>query len=328
MPTGKEFHSFPLPNSNLTKFLACGKEFYSLPVGMREGIEFLPACRKFRQIRVRKWEGTEIPSRSATVLNYIRMMILIGIQSCYVFIGPLMEMMDTKIFKDTSKHYDDKLALASLIIHSENVTLSEMSEELNDKIFEWCEENEDKLGDSEIQAIINKFKSNLRKQELSFIEEKMMEDFPMENHELRNLADIFAFESEDLSLQNKLKHVWDKFLEFVNQLKITDFLNFTIIAKILEELAKQYENRPHRTMLKTLSEGKHWICVLKSSIFNSFFIYCLGKPNLIVVPEKEIHAMCLVVYANDLEKPLPSKDEVIICTPNTSSEQLENFLLR
>ena len=49
---------------------------------------------------------------------------------------------------------------------------------------------------------------------------------------------------------------------------------------------------------------------------------------MIVVPEKEIHAMCLVVYANDLEKALPSKDEVIICTPKTSSEQLENFLLR
>ena len=54
-----------------------------------------------------------------------------------------MEMMETKIFKDTSKHYDDKLALASLIIYSENATLSEMSDELSDKIFHWCEENED-----------------------------------------------------------------------------------------------------------------------------------------------------------------------------------------
>ena len=166
-----------------------------------------------------------------------------------------MELMESKIFKETTKHYGDKLALASLIIHTENATLSEMSEDLSDKIFDWCEENDDKLEDSEIQAIINKFKSNLRKQELSTIEERMMEDFPLENPELRNMADIFAFENEDLSLQNKLEHVWAKFLEFVNQLKITDFLNFTIIAKILEELAKQYENRPQRTMLKTLSEG-------------------------------------------------------------------------
>ena len=35
--------------------------------------KFLPACQKFRQIRVGEREGNKIPSRSPTLLNYIRM---------------------------------------------------------------------------------------------------------------------------------------------------------------------------------------------------------------------------------------------------------------
>ena len=122
----------------------------------------------------------------------------------------------------------------------------------------------------------------------------------------RNMADIFAFEDENLDFQNKLEHVWNSFLELVSLLRNTDYLNFTIIAKVLQELATKYESRPQRPMLKTLSSG---------------------KPNLIVVSEKDIHAMCLYIYSES-DKVLPRPDEVLICTPDTSLEQLILILLR
>ena len=122
----------------------------------------------------------------------------------------------------------------------------------------------------------------------------------------RNMADIFAFEDENLDFQNKLEHVWNSFLELVSLLRNTDYLNFTIIAKVLQELATKYESRPQRAMLKTLSSG---------------------KPNLIVVSEKDIHAMCLYIYSES-DKVLPRPDEVLICTPDTSLEQLILILLR
>ena len=91
---------------------------------------------------------------------------------------------------------------------------------------------------------------------------------------LRNMVDIFSFDHEDFDLKTKLQEIWKNYLEFVNQLKITDFLNFTIIAKILQEISVKFESKPNRAMVKTFAEG---------------------KPNLIVVPQKEIHSMCLMV---------------------------------
>lgn len=120
-------------------------------------------------------------------------------------------------------------------------------------------------------AIIEKFKVQQKKKRISMIET------PQENlnaSNLRNMVDIFSFDYEDLDMKNKLHEIWKNYLEFVNQLKITDFLNFTIIAKILQEISVKYESKPNRAMVKTFAEG---------------------KPNLIVVPQKEIHSMCLMV---------------------------------
>ena len=119
-------------------------------------------------------------------------------------------------------------------------------------------------------AIIDKFKVNQKKKRISMIETPEDQNAP----NLRNMVDIFSFDYEDLDLKTKLQEIWKNYLEFVNQLKITDFLNFTIIAKILQEISVKFESKPKRAMVKTFAEG---------------------KPNLIVVPQKEIHSMCLMV---------------------------------
>ena len=108
------------------------------------------------------------------------------------------------------------MALASIIVHYEDWTKNKDSEKLLENIFEWCDENEN----IEVLGIIDQFKAHLKKTRISFIEDKInIELFSSNNsHELRNMADIFTFDNQDLGLNNKLEYVWQNFLAFVNQL--------------------------------------------------------------------------------------------------------------
>ena len=195
--------------------------------------------------------------------------------------------------------------MASIITHIKIWNNDKESDYVKEVINDWCDENEnDEIAIS--SSIIENFKNQLKRQRISFIQDAIDGDNMNETQGQRNMADIFDFEDENLDFQNKLEHVWKSFLKLVSLLRNTDYLNFTIIAKVLQELATKYENRLQRAMLKTLSSG---------------------KPNLIVVSEKDIHATCLYIYSES-DKLLPRPDEVLICTPDTSLEQLELILLR
>ncbi|XP_062408415.1 E3 ubiquitin-protein ligase rnf213-alpha-like isoform X2 [Sardina pilchardus] len=52
-----------------------------------------------------------------------------------------------------------------------------------------------------------------------------------------------------------------------------------------------------------------------------------GKPNLICSKYVEMAPLCLSVY-KDEEQPLPSYDEILICTPETTAEEVELILRR
>ncbi|XP_076138840.1 E3 ubiquitin-protein ligase RNF213-like isoform X1 [Alosa pseudoharengus] len=52
-----------------------------------------------------------------------------------------------------------------------------------------------------------------------------------------------------------------------------------------------------------------------------------GKPNLISCKYVEMAPLCLSVY-KDEEQPLPSYDEILICTPETTAEEVELILRR
>ncbi|XP_038013112.1 E3 ubiquitin-protein ligase RNF213 isoform X2 [Motacilla alba alba] len=57
-------------------------------------------------------------------------------------------------------------------------------------------------------------------------------------------------------------------------------------------------------------------------------LLCVGQPNLIVCPRSEVLSSALAVYMNSPEQPLPSFDEVLLCTAQTSAEQVGLFLRR
>ncbi|TNM97227.1 hypothetical protein fugu_015383 [Takifugu bimaculatus] len=53
-----------------------------------------------------------------------------------------------------------------------------------------------------------------------------------------------------------------------------------------------------------------------------------GNPNLIVCPHSDILTACLSIYMSSEDQPLPTYDEVLLCTPSTPYEQVEIFLRR
>ncbi|KAM4890524.1 E3 ubiquitin-protein ligase RNF213 [Sylvia borin] len=57
-------------------------------------------------------------------------------------------------------------------------------------------------------------------------------------------------------------------------------------------------------------------------------LLCVGQPNLITCPRSEVLSSALAIYMNSPEQPLPTFDEVLLCTPQTSAEQVGLFLRR
>ncbi|XP_067164464.1 E3 ubiquitin-protein ligase RNF213 isoform X2 [Apteryx mantelli] len=54
----------------------------------------------------------------------------------------------------------------------------------------------------------------------------------------------------------------------------------------------------------------------------------VGQPNLITCPRSEVLTSALAIYMNSPYEPLPTFDEVLLCTPQTTSEQVELFFRR
>ncbi|KAM3876274.1 LOW QUALITY PROTEIN: E3 ubiquitin-protein ligase rnf213-alpha-like [Diretmus argenteus] len=54
----------------------------------------------------------------------------------------------------------------------------------------------------------------------------------------------------------------------------------------------------------------------------------LNQPNLIICPHDEILSSCICLYMTSDYEPLPSYDEVLLCTPATPFEEVELFLRR
>uniref|UniRef100_A0A8B9ZNF4 RING-type E3 ubiquitin transferase n=1 Tax=Anas zonorhyncha TaxID=75864 RepID=A0A8B9ZNF4_9AVES len=54
----------------------------------------------------------------------------------------------------------------------------------------------------------------------------------------------------------------------------------------------------------------------------------VGQPNLITCPRSEVLTSALAIYMNSPNQPLPTFDEVLLCTPQTTAEQVGLFLRR
>ena len=215
---------------------------------------------------------------------------------------PFADIKESALFKALRENFDENTSLAAIINHYDEVQAN--AQGLQDRLLDWAMDNEERNFDN----LLKQYKEKRTESNDRIVPMDDNEQGKINSTELHTFTDVFdgiEDQSAQVSLSKKLDLVWRKFLNFINKLDIADYVNFKVIAHILEELSKLPSNlKPSRKMIPTLS---------------------VGKPSLIICPEKEMFPVCLSLYAFEESKVLPRNDEVLICSIQTSTEQIELF---
>ncbi|KAI4872372.1 hypothetical protein NFI96_033639 [Prochilodus magdalenae] len=121
-----------------------------------------------------------------------------------------------------------------------------------------------------------------------------------------------------------LDTIWDKYVTDMKTF-LTDTLDISSLGRLLDRLCSAVTEEdededeeefmsldPHeRPIKRELPKG-----------------LVPGRPNLIVCPSKEVLAACISVYSASEYEPLPTYDEVLLCSADTPYEHVELFLRR
>ncbi|KAG9491250.1 hypothetical protein GDO78_006558, partial [Eleutherodactylus coqui] len=108
------------------------------------------------------------------------------------------------------------------------------------------------------------------------------------------------------SILEKLRVVWEHSMAHMNSL-FPGCLDLDALGMCLASLAKQNKKWVLRKFHPSLSEG---------------------RPNLVLCPSSQILSCAVAIYMQSLSEPLPSYDEVLLCTPQTSFEEVALFFRR
>ncbi|XP_006820780.1 E3 ubiquitin-protein ligase rnf213-alpha-like, partial [Saccoglossus kowalevskii] len=114
---------------------------------------------------------------------------------------------------------------------------------------------------------------------------------------VRSLSKI----TSSLDLIKKLQQLWKDYQISLTAVSLEDYLSLEHLGHTLQYLATKDPVELNRNFPKYLNTG---------------------KPNLVVRRKDEILRDVLSIYMADKDKPLPSYDEVLICTPQTTLEQV------
>ncbi|XP_042164105.1 E3 ubiquitin-protein ligase rnf213-alpha-like [Oncorhynchus tshawytscha] len=119
----------------------------------------------------------------------------------------------------------------------------------------------------------------------------------------------------------KLDLVWDAYMKDMRSI-LQDSLDTRSFGRLLEMLANKenQEEDDEEPMLLEPSENTVWR-KLPKGLFNC-------QPNLIICPQDEILTSSICLYMTSDYEQLPTYDEVLLCTPATSYEQVELFFRR
>lgn len=138
-------------------------------------------------------------------------------------------------------------------------------------------------------------------------------------------SDLEDLDSSDLNLQTscvepnssqKFDRIWNDYISDMKNF-LPHILDVKSFGRLLEILANtdtdedssdhEMENLISRELPKGLAPG---------------------TPNLIVCPHDEVLMSCISIYMRSEDEPLPTYDEVLLCTSSTPYEQVELFLRR
>ncbi|XP_053396009.1 E3 ubiquitin-protein ligase rnf213-alpha-like [Mercenaria mercenaria] len=107
-------------------------------------------------------------------------------------------------------------------------------------------------------------------------------------------------------LISDLTALWKQFLESISS-NIRDYLSLEHLGLILKYLARKDTREVSRSLPPGFKEG---------------------QPNLIICPSGDVLMTSLSVYMMDKDQPLPQSDEILICTANTTKDEVDIFWRR
>ncbi|XP_043084874.1 E3 ubiquitin-protein ligase rnf213-alpha-like isoform X2 [Puntigrus tetrazona] len=116
----------------------------------------------------------------------------------------------------------------------------------------------------------------------------------------------------------KLCVIWNAYMQDMNNF-LPDCLDVRSLGYLLEILA----NSPSQYESDSKQDEK--TCNIQRELPNGM---ATGRPNLIICPSEEILTTCISVYMRSQREPLPTFDEVILCSGDTTYEEVELFLRR
>ncbi|XP_034268690.1 E3 ubiquitin-protein ligase RNF213 [Pantherophis guttatus] len=125
--------------------------------------------------------------------------------------------------------------------------------------------------------------------------------------EIPNSFDVtYELQASRRELTEHLEEIWGSYMENMG-LFLPDCFDIETLGRFLSNLA----NLEKRSVVRVLPQGLH-----------------TRQPNLILCPRSEILVSTISIYMNSPEEMLPSYDEGLLCTPQTSYEQVELFMRR
>ena len=175
-----------------------------------------------------------------------------------------------------------------------------------------------------LEALLYNFSSTLPRDAL---ERAFNESLAMKgDYKLTNLSEFFK--KFHLKHQETNK---DTNKEFIGQLQQvwTSYLNQQYGQTNMATLAESHMTIEHLAlMLRCLAAKASPSAPNATKIQRKIpgYLNNRGQPNLIVCSSREQIPIVLSIYAQSLQMPLPTNDEVLFCSESTTSEEAENFL--
>ncbi|XP_072098539.1 E3 ubiquitin-protein ligase rnf213-alpha-like isoform X2 [Mobula birostris] len=115
-----------------------------------------------------------------------------------------------------------------------------------------------------------------------------------------------TYQPEDASLPTAIALLWNKFMENMTAFLI-DHLDIASFGELLSRLSTLNVKAVRRHPPPSMHQG---------------------RPNLIVCPQPEVLTAALCIYMQNEEQPLPTYDEVLLCSEETTCQEVELFLRR
>ncbi len=132
------------------------------------------------------------------------------------------------------------------------------------------------------------------------------------------LFDTLASQLRHANGSEKLCVIWNAFMRDMNNF-LPDCLDVRSLGYLLDILA----NSPSQCEGDSKQDEK--TSNIQRELPNGMAI---GKPNLIICPSEEILITYISIYMRSKREPLPTYDEVLLCSGSTPYEEVELFLRR